>query len=64
MRVLRGYVFRLYPNKEQEISINKTFGCTRFVYNYYLEKALQKQISYGYIKDLPRLSLEYPWLRK
>lgn len=64
MRVLRGYVFRLYPNKEQEILINKTFGCTRFVYNYYLEKALQKKISYGYIKDLQRLSLEYPWLRE
>ena len=64
MKILRGYVFRLYLNKEQEILINKTFGCTRFVYNYYLEKTLQKQISYGYIKDLPRLSLEYPWLKE
>lgn len=24
MKILRGYVFRLYPNKEQETLINKT----------------------------------------
>lgn len=24
---------RLYPNKEQAIFINKTLGCSRFVYN-------------------------------
>ena len=29
----KAYKFRLYPNKEQEILINKTFGCVRFVYN-------------------------------
>jgi transposase len=23
----------LQPNKEQEVLLNKTFGCTRFVYN-------------------------------
>ncbi|HZW48608.1 MAG TPA: helix-turn-helix domain-containing protein, partial [Bacillota bacterium] len=25
----RAYKFRIYPNKEQEILIQKTFGCTR-----------------------------------
>lgn len=29
----KAYKFRLYPNKEQEVLFNKTFGCVRFVYN-------------------------------
>ena len=28
-----AYKFRLYPTKEQEILLNKTFGCARFIYN-------------------------------
>ena len=31
------YKFRLYPTKEQQILIEKIFGCTRFVYNYFLD---------------------------
>ena len=30
------YKYRIYPNKEQEVQLAKTFGCTRYVYNYYL----------------------------
>lgn len=30
------YKFRLYPNKAQENLIQRTFGCARFVYNYFL----------------------------
>ena len=30
------YKFRLYPNKDQENLIQRTFGCARFVYNYFL----------------------------
>ena len=29
----RAYKFRLYPNAQQTVLINKTFGCVRFVYN-------------------------------
>lgn len=29
----KSYKFRLYPNKQQETLIQKTFGCARFVYN-------------------------------
>ena len=32
----KAYKFRLYPHEEQKILLNKTFGCQRFVYNYYL----------------------------
>ena len=36
MKVLKGYVFRLYPNVEQKILINKTIGSTRLIYNIFL----------------------------
>ena len=29
----RGLELRIYPNKKQEVLIDKTFGCTRFIYN-------------------------------
>lgn len=35
-----SYKFRLYPNREQENLILRTFGCCRFVFNHYL--ALRK----------------------
>lgn len=37
----KAYKFRLYPNKEQEKQIHKTFGCCRFVYNHYLAKRIE-----------------------
>ena len=37
----KAYKFRLYPNKEQELIIQKTFGCCRFVYNHYLAKRIE-----------------------
>ena len=40
MIINKGYKFRLYPNEEQIILINKTLGCTRLVYNYYLDKKI------------------------
>ena len=36
MKVLKRYVFRLYPNVEQKILINKTIGSARFIYNIFL----------------------------
>ena len=35
MKILKGYVFRMYPTEKQEELINKTIGCSRFVYNYF-----------------------------
>ncbi len=47
-QILKTYKFRLYPNKEQEILLNKTFGCTRFVYNKMLA---ERQGVYANLKD-------------
>ena len=36
MLTYKTYRYRIYPTKEQEELIVKTFGCARFVYNYFL----------------------------
>ena len=71
MKILKAYKFRMYPNKEQKEQINKTLGCTRLVYNHYLEKKQtmykenKKTIScYDCIKDLSNLYNEYPFLKE
>jgi putative transposase len=30
---LKAFKYRIYPNKEQEIFLGKTFGCVRFIWN-------------------------------
>ena len=67
----KGYKFRIYPSPEQETLIRKTFGCARFVYNYYLDKrqALYKASKgiMGYkacSEDLTMLKQELEWLRE
>ena len=39
----KSYRFRFYPNKKQLELINKTFGSSRYVYNYYLDKMKNKR---------------------
>lgn len=65
-----SYKFRIYPNKTQEGQIQQTFGCVRYVYNYYLakrEKAYENEgKSLGYYacsKDLTRLKKSLKWLK-
>ena len=36
-----SYKFRLYPNREQENLILRTFGCCRFVFNHYLAQRIE-----------------------
>ena len=67
----RAYRFRLYPTTNQVELIHKTFGCTRVVYNHYLEK--QKSLyeekkdslsCFDMIKDLKNLQVEHPFLKE
>lgn len=37
----KAYKFRIYPNKTQENLIQKTFGCVRFVFNFFLDKRIK-----------------------
>ena len=66
MKIYRAYKFRLYPTKEQVVYIRKTFGCTRFVYNYCLDlKRKNKYLTkFDLIKELPKLKKEYPFLKE
>ncbi len=66
MKIHRAYKFRLYPTKEQVVYIRKTFGCTRFVYNYCLDlKRKNKYLTkFDLMKELPKLKKEYPFLRE
>ena len=36
-----SYKFRIYPTPEQETQIQKTFGCCRYVYNYFLAERIK-----------------------
>ncbi len=54
MKILKGYVFRLYPNKNQEELINKTIGCSRFIYNYFLA---------DHIKELKKSKTTYEQIK-
>ena len=69
MKIYKAYKFRLYPNKMQQELINKTLGCTRFIYNtmlYEKEKAYKEtkiiKQKFDCIKELPLLKQTYPWL--
>jgi putative transposase len=62
----KAYKFRLYPNNEQEILFNKTFGCVRFIFN----KMLGDKIEY-YKETKEKLNntpaqykKEFEWLKE
>ena len=66
-----SYKFRIYPNNDQEILIQKTFGCVRFVYNYFLAKRIEEYKTTGKSstrfqqdKQLTALKKETDWLRE
>ena len=71
MSVNKAYKFRIYPNKEQEILINKTFGCSRFVFNHFLAKwdnaykETGKGLTYNSCSaQLTQLKKELTWLKE
>lgn len=59
---MKGYIFRLYPNKTQKEQIEKSFGCYRYIYNYFLNKNKNYINAYESIKELPKLVKENTWL--
>jgi putative transposase len=70
--MLKSFKYRLYPNKAQEIQIQKTFGCCRFVYNQTLayrknlyeieKKSMSKLDCNTYCTQV--LKKEYEWLKE
>ena len=69
--MLKAYKYRIYPNKEQEVLINKTIGCCRFIFNHYLNERIEaykndgKSISYyDTTKSLTALKKELLWIKE
>ena len=62
----RAYQFRIYPNKEQEVLLSKTFGCCRFLYNAMLSDKIKEYKTTGkMLKNTPAMyKKEYPFLRE
>lgn len=70
--MLIAYKYRIYPNKEQENMIQKTFGCCRFVYNQTLtyrkdlyekeNKSMSKLDCVYYVRNI--LKEKYEWLKE
>jgi len=67
----KAFKFRLYPNDEQTILINKTIGCTRYVYNHFLDTRIkvfeveQKTLSFNVCcLELTQLKKQIEWLQE
>jgi putative transposase len=71
--MIRGYRIKIFPKEEQKKMIHKSFGCTRFIYNWCIDR-----ISENYNKTKKTLSsielqkeivilkkqIEYSWLNE
>ena len=71
MAINKAYKFRIYPTASQVVLINKTVGCSRFVFNYFLAlwshtyKETGKGLSYGRCSaELTKLKQENLWLQE
>lgn len=70
--MLKAYKYRIYPNKQQEEQIQKTFGSCRFVYNQTLahrkelyeakKESMNKIACNNYVNQV--LKKEYEWLKE
>jgi len=63
--MLKAYKYRVYPTKEQEILIQKTFGCVRFMYNRLLADSQEeyKVNGKGKIFTPAKYKEEFQWLK-
>ena len=71
MEQMKAYKFRIYPSEIQKELIEKSFGCTRFIYNNMLalqiktyEEESKSYSKYDLVKMIPSLKKEYEWLKE
>jgi len=62
----KSYKFRLYPNQKQIVLFEKTFGCSRFVWNQMLADKIAYYKETGQtLKNTPaQYKKDYPWLKE
>lgn len=66
MKKNKAYKFRIYPNKEQKILFEKTFGCVRFIYNRMLaDKIDHYKETKQTLRNTPaQYKKEFEWLKE
>ena len=66
MKSNKAYKFRIYPNAEQQKLIDKTIGCTRFIYNKMLaDKIEYYNINKEKLNNTPaQYKKEFEWLKE
>ncbi|WP_280771034.1 transposase, partial [Salipaludibacillus daqingensis] len=52
MVVKKAFKFRIFPHQKQVELINKTLGCSRFVFNFFLGKQKQKDAYWYIVEDM------------
>ena len=69
MGVKYTYKFRLVPNEEQKKTLAKHFGCSRYLYNFFLARRKEQYLTTGrqnnFVKDckeLTQIKKELTWL--
>lgn len=64
--MLKAYKYRIYPNSEQKEYLDKTFGCTRFIYNKMLNDKIEYYKQTGeMLKNTPaQYKKEFEWLKE
>ena len=62
----KSYKFRLYPNQKQMLMFEKTFGCSRFIWNQMLADKIAYYKETGQtLKNTPaQYKKEFPWLKE
>lgn len=64
--MLKGYKYRLYPNKKQKEYFAKCFGCVRFIYNHMLSDKIEyyKETKQKLNNTPAQYKKEFPWLKE
>ena len=65
-KINRAVKVRIYPNAEQRVQIEKTIGCSRFIYNCMLaDKIENNKKEKKMLRNTPAsYKKEYPWLKE
>ena len=62
----KAYKFRLYPNLEQRVFFEKTFGCSRFIWNQMLaDRIAHYKVTGETLNNTPaQYKKDFPWLKE
>ena len=65
-KINQAVKIRIYPNAEQRVQIEKTIGCSRFIYNCMLaDKIEHYKKEKKMLRNTPAsYKREYPWLKE